>query len=121
MNPRRITPGTLALVVAALLVLAVGLYTANGGFQLAGALILLVGIFLAITQASGRGGAAPGADGRRVRRRRFFEWARAVAWADQAAALGCAPSASVASRSGTRNGLVMNSASSGGAGNCEVA
>ena len=55
-NPRRITPGTLALVVAALLVLAVGLYTANGGFQLAGALILLVGIFLAITQASGRGG-----------------------------------------------------------------
>lgn len=56
MNPKRITPGTLALVVAALLVLAVGLYTGNGGFQLAGALILLVGIVLAISQASGRGG-----------------------------------------------------------------
>ena len=56
MNPRRIPPGTLALVVAALLVLAVGLYTGNGGFQFAGALILLVAIVLAISQASGRGG-----------------------------------------------------------------
>lgn len=55
MNPKQIESSTIALVVAALVVLCVGAYTDNGGLQLAGALILLVGIVLAFSQAGSRG------------------------------------------------------------------
>ncbi|WP_154659581.1 hypothetical protein [Arenimonas composti] len=54
MNLKQITPSTFALLVAGLLVLVVGTYTANGGFQLAGGLILLVGVILAFSQACRR-------------------------------------------------------------------
>ena len=54
MNLKQITPSTFALLVAGLLALAVGTYTANGGFQLAGGLILLVGLILAFNQAGKR-------------------------------------------------------------------
>jgi len=54
MNLRRVTRGTFALLVAGLVVLATGVYTDNGGFQLAGALFLLVGLIAAINQASER-------------------------------------------------------------------
>lgn len=54
MNLKQIKPGTFALLVAGMLPLAVGTYTANGGFQLAGGLILLVGLVLAFNQAGKR-------------------------------------------------------------------
>lgn len=53
MKLTQITPGTVALAVAGVLILAVGTYTANGGLQLAGGLVLLVAILLAIRDASG--------------------------------------------------------------------
>lgn len=53
MNVKQIKPATVAIAVAGLLVLAVGTYTANGGFQLAGGLFLLVTVILAVNQAGG--------------------------------------------------------------------
>lgn len=50
MNLNRINPGTIALFVAGTFVFAVGRYTANGGFQLAGGLILLVAVILVLQQ-----------------------------------------------------------------------
>jgi uncharacterized membrane protein len=49
MRLERISSATFALLVAALLVLAVGAYTSNGGFQLAGGLFLLVAIVRAFS------------------------------------------------------------------------
>jgi hypothetical protein len=57
MNLKQIKSSTIALLVAGVLILAVGTYTTNGGFQLAGGLVLLVAIILAISQASSRAGA----------------------------------------------------------------
>lgn len=56
MNLKQIKSSTIALFVAAVLILAVGTYTTNGGFQLAGGLVLLVAIILAISQAGSRAG-----------------------------------------------------------------
>ena len=56
MSLKKITPGTIALFVAALLILAVGTYTDNGGFQLAGGLVLVGAISLALSQAKKRSG-----------------------------------------------------------------
>ena len=53
MNFKQIKPATFALTVVGLLVLAVGTYTSNGGFQLAGGLFLLVAVILAVNQAGG--------------------------------------------------------------------
>lgn len=52
---KRISPGTIALLVAALFVLITGIYTDNGGFQLAGGLLLVVGLVSAFNQARDRG------------------------------------------------------------------
>ena len=56
MNLKQIKSNTIALLVAGVLILTVGTYTTNGGFQLAGGLVLLVAIILAISQASNRAG-----------------------------------------------------------------
>lgn len=56
MNLKQIKSGTIALLVAGVLVFVVGTYTANGGFRLAGGLILVVAVILAISQASSRAG-----------------------------------------------------------------
>ncbi len=56
MNLKQIKSTTLAMLVAGALILVVGTYTTNGGFQLAGGLVLLVAIILAISQASSRAG-----------------------------------------------------------------
>ena len=58
MNLKQITSSTLALLIAAAFVLLVGTYTDNGGFQLAGALLLVVALILAFNQARRRGGSA---------------------------------------------------------------
>ena len=50
----RVNPRTIALLVTGLFILATGAYTDNGGFQLAGALVLLVGVLLGLNQAAGR-------------------------------------------------------------------
>jgi len=54
MKPRGIPASTIALLVSGLLILATGTYTENGGFQLAGAIVLAVGVLLALRQATGR-------------------------------------------------------------------
>ena len=51
MKLKQIKSTTLALFVAGLLVLVAGTYTSNGGFQLAGGLVLLVAAILALNQA----------------------------------------------------------------------
>jgi hypothetical protein len=56
MNLKQVTRGTFALFVTALVVLAIGAYTDNGGFQLAGALFLLVALVVAINEARDRDG-----------------------------------------------------------------
>lgn len=55
MNIRRIRSNSIAVLVAALVVLLTGVYTGNGGFQLAGGLMLLGGLALALGQAGRRG------------------------------------------------------------------
>ena len=52
MNRTHLAPGTIALLVAGIFVVAVGTYTRNGGFQLAGGLICLVAVMLALRGAS---------------------------------------------------------------------
>lgn len=58
MNLKQITPATAAVLVAALFVLVTGFYTDNGGFQLAGGLLLVVGLVLAFNRARDRDGSA---------------------------------------------------------------
>lgn len=53
MSLKRIAPETFALIVVGLLVLVVGAYTDNGGFRLAGAILLVVGVLVAFRQARG--------------------------------------------------------------------
>jgi len=55
-NLREISSSAIALLLAAAFLIAVGTYTGNGGFQLAGALVLVVGGLLAFNQARGRSG-----------------------------------------------------------------
>ncbi|MBK7472935.1 MAG: hypothetical protein KAX84_02215 [Burkholderiales bacterium] len=51
MDMKKIRLDSIALLAAAAIVLCTGYYTDNGGFQLAGGLILLGGVALAYTQA----------------------------------------------------------------------
>ena len=55
MHFRQITPATISLLMAALVMLAVGTYTDNGGFQLAGVILLVVVLIAAFNQVRGRG------------------------------------------------------------------
>lgn len=54
MNLNNIAAGTIAMLAAGAFLGGVGIYTDNGGLQLAGALIFLAGLLLAIEQAGGR-------------------------------------------------------------------
>lgn len=56
MNFKSIKSSTVALLHVGVLVLAVGTHTENGGFQLAGGIMLLVAAILAFNQASDRSG-----------------------------------------------------------------
>ena len=56
MKFRLIKSNTIALLLGGVLLFAVGTYTENGGFQLAGGIMLLVAAILAFNQASGRSG-----------------------------------------------------------------
>ena len=53
-NLSKINSSTLAIMVAAIIILATGFYAQNGGFKLAGFLIHLVGCVLSFNQASDR-------------------------------------------------------------------
>ena len=55
MQLRKIKPTTIALLLAALVVVVVGTYTDNGGFQLAGFIMLFVAFITAFNQARGPG------------------------------------------------------------------
>ena len=55
MNLKQITSSTISLIVAAILLLVVGTYTENSGFQLAGAILLTITIITAFNQARKRG------------------------------------------------------------------
>ena len=54
MKLRQIKSSTVSLFVAALLMLVTGTYTDNGGFQLAGAILLVVVLITAFNQARDR-------------------------------------------------------------------
>lgn len=54
MKLKQIKSGTVSLFVAALLMLATGTYTDNGGFQLAGVILLVVVLITAFNQARDR-------------------------------------------------------------------
>ena len=54
MNLKNIKSTTYALFVAGLFILLTGTYTDNGGFQLAGGILLLVTLIIALGQASGK-------------------------------------------------------------------
>ena len=56
MNLKQIKSSTLTLLVCGLLMLLVGTYTANGGFQLAGAMLVVICLILALSQATGKNG-----------------------------------------------------------------
>jgi len=56
MNFKLVKANTIALLLSGALVLAVGTYTENDGFQLAGGIMLLVAAILAFNQASDRSG-----------------------------------------------------------------
>ena len=53
MNLKQITSSTISLIVAAILLLVVGTYTDNGGFQLAGGLLTIT-LITAFNQARQR-------------------------------------------------------------------
>jgi uncharacterized membrane protein len=50
----RIRPATIALIVAAIVMLLVGAYTENSGFQLAGLILGVVAVITALNQARSR-------------------------------------------------------------------
>ena len=54
MHLRQITPATIALLLSALVMVVVGTYTDNGGFQLAGVILLVVASITAFNQARKR-------------------------------------------------------------------
>lgn len=54
MDLSRIRPATIALIVAAIVVLLVGAYTENSGFQLAGLILGVVAFITALNQARSR-------------------------------------------------------------------
>ena len=54
MNFHRVRPSTIAILLCGVFVLATGMYTDNGGFQLAGCILLVIGLINALNQALGR-------------------------------------------------------------------
>lgn len=50
MNFSKLSSGTIAILIMALLVGGVGFYTENNGFLVAGAIFLVVGLILAVNQ-----------------------------------------------------------------------
>ena len=54
MDLKQITSSTISLIVAAILLLVVGTYTENSGFQLAGAILFTITIITAFNQARKR-------------------------------------------------------------------
>ncbi len=54
MNLKQITSSTISLIVAAILLLVVGTYTENSGFQLAGGILLTITLITAFNQARKR-------------------------------------------------------------------
>jgi len=56
MNLKQIKTSTVSLFVCGLFMLLVGMYTENGGFQLAGAMLAVICLILALSQATGRNG-----------------------------------------------------------------
>ncbi len=54
MNLKQITPSTISLIVPTIMLLAVGTYTDNSGFQLAGGILLIVMLIIAFNQARKR-------------------------------------------------------------------
>lgn len=54
MKVTRIKSTTYALLVAGLVILSSGTYTDNGGFQLAGGMLIFIALILALSQASGK-------------------------------------------------------------------
>lgn len=54
MNIKKISPGTISLIVAAMMLFVVGTYTENSGFQFAGGILLTVALITALNQASKR-------------------------------------------------------------------
>jgi len=56
MNLKHIKSSTYAMLVGGLFVLGVGTYTDNGGFQLAGGILLVVAIIVALNDAASRAG-----------------------------------------------------------------
>ena len=51
MNIKRVKTDTIAMLLAGAFVAGVGAYTDNGGFQLAGGILLVVAAILALKQA----------------------------------------------------------------------
>ena len=56
MNLNKIKPSTVSLVLAGLVILSVGTYTENGGFQLAGVILLVVMLITGFNQARDKEG-----------------------------------------------------------------
>ena len=54
MNLKNIKSTTYALLVAGLFILLTGTYTDNGGFQLAGGMLIFVTLIIALGQATGK-------------------------------------------------------------------
>jgi len=54
MNLKQITPSTISLIVTTIILFAVGTYTDNSGFQLAGGIFLTVTLITAFNQARKR-------------------------------------------------------------------
>jgi len=57
MNLKNIKSTTYALFVAGLVMLLTGTYTDNGGFQLAGGMLIFITLILALGQAGGKNSA----------------------------------------------------------------
>ncbi|MBL0077441.1 MAG: hypothetical protein IPP41_16560 [Rhodocyclaceae bacterium] len=54
MNLKNIKPTSYALLVAGLVMLLTGTYTDNGGFQLAGGMLIFITLIIALGQANGK-------------------------------------------------------------------
>ncbi len=56
MNLKQIKSSTYTLLICGFFILVVGTYTENGGFQLAGAMLAVICLILALSQATGKNG-----------------------------------------------------------------
>ena len=57
MNLKRVKPSTVSLLLCGFFILLVGTYTENGGFQLAGVMLAVICLILALGQATSKNGA----------------------------------------------------------------